>query len=180
MANEDRFPPPPPPSLPQMAPWEAVQQLTKRLDRLITLFEARAPALGITVEAPTFPAPGAPTTIEVTAPWRAGEPIEIHRDNHRAAGTFYTAKLADFRNAKRLVLRVHSELDQDVQITVVGNLRNSRTGVVEKGLALPCVAKTDIEIGLSYDDWTCFVGAKIVITTAPTEGYLQIEVVVQE
>ena len=41
---EPRIHPPPPPTTPRLAPWDAVQELCNKLDRLIAVLEAWAPA----------------------------------------------------------------------------------------------------------------------------------------
>lgn len=183
--NEDgKINPPPPPSTPERAPWEDMRLLINRINRLIELYEAGA------VAAPGAPgapgpagppgAPAEPTEVVVTTPWKAREPEEIYRESLREVGTFYTPKMVDWSDGKRLVLKVHSTLNQAIQITVIGNIRNSPTGIVEIGPALACDAQNDISIGLAWDDWHPFVGCKIVVSTAPTSGELEIEAVVQE
>ncbi|GAH68859.1 unnamed protein product, partial [marine sediment metagenome] len=127
--------------------------------------------------------PGPPAVVapvEVTAPWEAKDIEEIFKESIRVAGTFYSSRMVDWSSGKRLVLKVHSTLNQSAQITAVGNIRNSPTGVVEIGPSLPCAAASDITIGLAWDDWHPFVGAKIVVSTAPTSGVLEVEAVVQE
>lgn len=186
--DKDKIYPPPRPTAPKQAPWTDVQELINRLDRLTTTLESwvsvAAPAApgapGPTIVVEAAPGAPAPTEVTVSTPWKAQDIVEIYKENPRAAGTFYSPKMLDFRNGKRLILHVHSTLDQSIQVTVTGNLRDSRGGIVEKGSAVPCEAKTDIEIGLAWDDFTCFVGVKIVISTAPTEGALLVEGVVQE
>lgn len=184
---ERRIHPPPPPSTPERAPWEDVSLLIERLDRLITLFEAWtgiAPAVPGVPGPPGPPgAPGAPAVtapVEVTAPWEAKDIEKIYKETVRETGTFYSPKMVDWSKGKRLVLKVHSTLNQSVQITAVGNIRNSRTGIVEIGSALSCAANGDITIGLAWDDWMPYIGCKIVVSTAPTSGELEVEAVVQE
>lgn len=187
MVMERKINPPPPPSTPERAPWEDMALLIDRLSRLIELFESWA---GIAPGAPGVPgipgvpgppgAPAVPTPVEVTAPWGAKDIEEIFKESIRAAGTFYCAKMVDWSKGKRLVLRVHSTLNQSAQITAVGNIRDSRTGVAEIEPTLPCAANSDITIGLSWDDWMPYIGCKIVVSTAPTSGELEVEAVVQE
>jgi len=177
--------PQPPPSTPERAPWEDVAVLIERLDRLILLLEAWtgiAPAIPGVPGVPGPPGPpGVPAApVEVTAPWEAKDIEEIFKESIRAAGTFYSPKMVDWSKGKRLVLRVHSTLNQSAQITAVGNIRNSPTGVVEIGSALFCAAASDITIGLAWDDWMPYIGCKIVVSTAPTDGELKVEGVVQQ
>ena len=191
MVMERGIHPPPPPSTPERAPWEDIEVLIERLDRLILLLEAwtgvaAAAAPGVTVVpgVPGLPGPPGPPAVaapvEVTTPWKAKDIEEIFKESIRTAGTFYSARMVDWTKGKRLVLKVHSTLDQSIQVTVVGNIRDNSTGVVEIGSALPCAAASNITIGLAWDDWHPFVGAKIVVSTAPTTGVLEVEAVVQQ
>jgi len=187
MVMEGRVHPPPPPSTPERAPWEDIALLIDRLDRLIALFESWAgiaPAVPGVPGPPGPPGPPAPPAavapVEVTAPWKAKDIEEIFKESIRAAGTLYSPSMVDWSKGKRLVLRVHSTLNQPAQITAVGNIRNSQTGVVEIGSALSCAAAGDITIGLAWDDWMPYIGCKIVVSTAPTSGELKVEAVVQE
>jgi len=54
--EQERIHPPPRPSTPKRAPWEELREITKRLDRLISIWEARAPAPGM----PPVIIPGVP------------------------------------------------------------------------------------------------------------------------
>lgn len=182
--DRTRIHPPPPPSTPERAPWEDIGLLVDRLDRLISLFEAwTGAAPGVPgVPGPPGPpgAPAVPAEVEVTTPWKAREPEEIYRESLRATGTFYSPKMVDWSKGKRLVLKVGSTLDQAIQVTAIGNIRNSQTGIVEIGPALPCAANSVITIGLAWDDWMPYIGFKIVVSTAPATGELKVEAVVQE
>lgn len=185
MVAERRVHPPPPPSTPERAPWEDIDLLIERIDRLILLFEAWtgiAPVIPGVPGVPGVPGPPGPPAapVEVTAPWKAKAIEEIFKESIRTAGTFYSPKMIDWSKGKRLVLRVHSTLNESVQITALGNIRNNRTGIVEIGPALPCAAANDITIGLAWDDWMPYIGVKIVTSTAPTSGELEVEAVVQE
>ena len=187
MVMERKINPPPPPSTPERAPWEDMALLIDRLGRLIELFEAWA---GIAPGAPGVPgvpgvpgppgAPAVPAPVEVTAPWGAKDIEKIFKESITAAGTFYSPRMVDWSKGKRLVLRVHSTLNQSAQITAVGNIRNSPTGIVEIEPTVPCDANGDITIGLAWDDWMPYIGCKIVVSTAPTSGELEVEAVVQE
>ena len=185
MVTERKVHPPPPPSTPERAPWEDIALLIERIDRLILLFEAWtgiAPGIPGVPGVPGPPGPpGAPAApVEVTAPWEAKAIEEIFKESIRAAGTFYSPKMIDWSKGKRIVLRVHSTLNESAQITAVGNIRNSQTGIVEIGPSLPCAAASDITIGLAWDDWMPYIGVKIVISAAPTSGELEVEAMVQE
>ena len=182
--DRGRIHPPPPPSTPERAPWEDLALLIDRLDRLIALFETWTEIVPGAPGVPGVPGvpgpPGVPAPVEVAAPWKAKDIEEIFKESIRAAGTFYSPKMVDWSKGKRLVLRVHSALNESAQITAVGNIRNSPTGVVEIGPSVPCAANGDITIGLAWDDWMPYIGCKIVVSTAPTSGELVVEAVVQE
>lgn len=181
--------PPPPPTTPRLAPWDAVQELCNRLDRLITLMEGVAPP---TAPAPPPEWPGWEPVIskldeilnklevlEITATtvWVAKEPEEIYKKAIRATGTFYTT-MVNWTKGKRLLLSVISSLDQAVQIQPIGNIRNTTGGAVDINSALPCTG--NITIGLAWDDWHPYVGAKITVSVAPASGDLKIEAIIQE
>ena len=188
---EPKIHPPPPPTTPRLAPWDAVQELCNRLDRLIALLEGAAPA-------PPAPPPEWPgwepviskleeirrrlevLEITVTTPWVAKEPEEIYKKGIRTTGTFYSDKMVNWTRGKRLLLRVDSSLNQAVQIQPIGNIRNSKEGAVDINSALPCTANGKITIGLAWDDWHPYIGAKITVSTAPASGDITIEAVIQE
>jgi len=182
MAEEDKVYPPPPVTTPKVAPWDAVQELCNRLDRLISLIEAWVPVTappGVP-GVPSVPGvPGAPVELTIATQWKAGEPIEIFKERIRTAGTFYSPRLIDFRNGKRLVLKTESTLNQPVQIQAVANIYDNRVGIVEIGPITPCPANESTTIGLAWDDLTPYVGMRIAVATAPTTGELKIEGVVQ-
>ena len=70
---QDRFHPPPTPSTPELAPWEAVRALTQRLDKLIGLMEKP-----MAVGAPSFVGiAGAPGTTEQLITIMAAQAPEI-------------------------------------------------------------------------------------------------------
>ena len=184
--------PPPKPTTPSLAPWDAVQNLCNRLDRLIALLEGVAPP------APPPPPPEWPgwepviskleeiksqlktLEISVTTTWEAAEPVEIYRESIRTIGTF-PSELVNWKKGKRLLLKVKNTLDQDAQIQPIGNIRNAVDGAVNIGIILPpCPANGNISIGLAWDDWHPFVGCDITTAVAPISGELKVEAVIQE
>ena len=187
---EQKIHPPPPPTTPRLAPWDHVEALCSKLDRLIALLEGVAPA-------PPAPPPEWPgwepiiskldeiknqlkeLRISVTTTWEAAEPVEIYRESIRAAGTFQS-EMVNWKKGKRLVLKVDSSLDQAVQIQAIGNIANAVDGAVGINSALTCDANGKITIGLAWDDWHPYVGAKITVSAAPASGELKIEAVIQE
>jgi len=46
--------------------------------------------------------------------------------------------------------------------------------------ALPVAANGNISVGLAWDDWQPFVGARIIVGAAPTTGRLKVEYSIQE
>jgi len=184
--SEGKIYPPPTITTPRLAPWDHVDVLCDKLDKLIALLEAWAPT------APTeWPGWGPVTSkldeikeqliaLELTALWVAKEPEEIFRKAIRATGTLKSDKMANWTKGKRLLLRVDSSLDQAVQIQAIGNIGNTVNGAVDIDTAQPCAAGGKISIGLAWDDWQPYIGCKITIATAPTTGNLIISAVIQE
>lgn len=167
--NTGQLHPPPPPSTPRVAPWDAVQELSNRLDRLATILEGWAPG-------------GAPgVSYEFSAIWEAGDkktllvPVAI-----LVAGTT-DSEMADFRKGKRLIIKVTSTLDQAITVQPVGNLDNTIVGATNIGLApIPCPAGANIHIGLAWGDWHPYIGVILTHAIAPTLGTVKVEAVVQE
>ena len=124
--------------------------------------------------------PGEGIEVTVLTPWVAKEPEELYRKEIRAAGTFYTDRMANWTKGKRLVLKVDSSLNQAIQIQPIGNISSSKEGSVDINGALPCTAKGKITVGFAWDDWHPYIGAKIIVGTAPTAGVLTISAVIQE
>lgn len=185
--------PPPPPSTPRLAPWEHVEELCTKLDRLIAILEGVAPA----VPPPPPEWPGwEPVTskldeilkqlkaleIIVTTPWVAKEPEEIYKKAIRTAGTFYSDKMVNWTKGKRLLLKIDSSLNQAIQIQAIGNINNVKEGAVDINGVLPCSANSNISVGPAWDDWHPYVGVKITVAVGavPTGGILNIWAVVQE
>ncbi len=192
MVQQPGIYPPPPPTTPRLAPWDAVQELCNRLDRLIALLEGGAPP------APPAPPPEWPgwepvisklgeilnqlkeLEIKVTAPWVAKEPEEIFRQTIRTIGTFHSDKMVNWTEGKRFLLKVDSSLNQIVQIQPRGNIRAAFDGAVNIVPAWPCAAGGSISIGLAWDDWHPYIGCDITTAAAPTTGTLTISAVIQE
>jgi len=167
--------PPPKPTTPKLAPWDAVQNLCNRLDRLIEILETwPAP--------PAPPEPGVPPAPEVTVStiWQAKPAEKIFGQAIRLAGT-YTSEMADFRKGKRIILKVTNTLDQVVNVLVIGNIVQGIAGATNiTPVVLPCAAFSNISFGLAWDDWTLWVGCTLTIAANPTVGTLKVEAVVQE
>ncbi|GAJ08218.1 unnamed protein product [marine sediment metagenome] len=105
--------------------------------------------------------------------------MEIYREAIKAAGTFYS-ELVNWTKGKRLILKVENTLDQAVQIQPIGNVKNSIDKGTDISSALSCTANGNISVGLAWDDWHPYVGARITVAVAPTSGELKIEAVIQE
>ncbi len=128
--------------------------------------------------------PGVPG-IEVTVltPWVGKEPQLIFQQAIRAAGNSQSDDLVDYRNAKRVVFKVESSLNQAVIVQLVGNITKSFNLATNVNGAFPCPANGNISIGLAWDDWQPYIG--VIITAAPppatpTAGILTIWAVEQE
>ena len=176
---------PPPVSTPSLAPWDAVQNLCNRLDRLIALLEAQAPPAEwpgwepVLSKLEEIRVQLAELKITATTIWEAAEPLEIYRESIRVAGTSFTESI-NWKRGKRLILKVKNTLDQAVQIQPIGNIINARDGAVNINGPFPCAAASGITIGLAWDDWHPYVWARITVAVAPTSGELKIEAVIQE
>jgi hypothetical protein len=118
--------------------------------------------------------------LSVLTPWVAGEPEKIYDEEIRAAGTFYSYHMVDFRNGKRLIFKVDSTLDQGVIIQAIGNIVDDRELATNINGPWPCGASSSISIGLNWGDWHGYVGIRITVAAAPTLGRLSIWDVIQK
>lgn len=169
--NTGKITPPPPLSTPRLAPWDAVQELCNRLDRLISVLE------GLTLGG--APGEGAGVFGEVTDIWEAGPTREILAPVLvRAAGATNT-EVIDFTRGKRLIIKVTSTLDQVTTVQVVGNIENSIIGAGNIGVALPCAAFSNITIGLGWGNWHPYIGVILTHAIPPTQGTVKVEAVIQ-
>lgn len=175
--------PPPPITTPRLAPWDHVEALCQKLDRLIKILEAW-PVPPTPPAPPTPPEPGvppAPPEITVSTIWQAKATEELFNQALRLAGT-YNTEMVDFRKGKRLVLKVTNTLDQPVTVQPIGNIVQGVVGATDiNGPFPPCAAFSNMSIGLAWDDWTLWVGCTLTIALPnPTVGSLKVEAVVQE
>ena len=145
-------------------------EVAERQASLIELLEKWLAAQGIT--------PGVEVT--VLTPWRATEPEEIFSQEIRATGTFYTDKMVDWRQGKRIYFFVESTLNQPVQIQVIGNKTDTKDGATDIDIAYTCPANDNISVGPAWDHWCPYIGIKITVAAAPTAGILTISAVTQE
>lgn len=124
-----------------------------------------------------------PPVVEVTVktPWVAKEPEEIFSQTIRTVGVFFSDKMINFTNGKRLSIKVESTLNQACQIQVLGNIADTRELAVDiYPAALPCAANGNISAVLAWDNWHPYIGVSITTALAPTVGILTVTAVIQE
>lgn len=124
------------------------------------------------------PAEGVEVTVFTR--WQAKEPEEIFNRAILSTGTFYTDKMIDWRQGKRVYFFVESTLNQDVEIQVIGNKADTKEGATDIDIAYTCPKNDNISIGPAWDHWCPYVGIKITVAVAPTAGVLTISAVTQE
>ena len=155
-------------------------EVAERQAALTELFEQWLAAQGIPV------APAAEgVEVTVSTPWIAKEPEQIFSSAIRSAGDFYTDKMVNWTKGKRILFKVESSLNWDVNIQLIGNIVDSKDLATDIGLALPCTANGNISVGPAWDDWHPYVGVRITVPAPPPEpfepaGILTISAVVQE
>jgi len=165
----------------------------EKLDYLIEVLTVLAPVLAEVSEGQTrliaaiqqwLAAQGVPSVpgVEVTisTPWVAKEKEQIFSNAIRSAGTFYSDKMVDLRNGKRILFKVESSLNQAVNLQIIGNDTDSKELATDINGVLPCPANGNISVGLAWDDWHPYVGLKIAVPVAPTAGILTIRATIQE
>jgi len=130
--------------------------------------------------------PGIPTVeVTVRTPWVAKEPEQIFSSAIRSGGTFYSDKMVNWTEGKRILFKVESSLNWDVNIQIIGNINDSKELATDIGLALPCTANGNISVGPAWDDWHPYVGVRITVPAPPPApfepaGVLTISAIVQE
>ncbi|MBA7558432.1 hypothetical protein ES708_00035 [subsurface metagenome] len=141
---------------------------------LIALLEQWLAAQGVV--------PGVEPGVEVTvkAPWVAKEPEQIFSQDIRVAGTFYSNKMVNWTEGKRILFKAESSLNQAAQIQLIGNVVDDMELATDINAAIPCPANGNISIGPAWDDWHPFIGVRITTAVAPTAGILTISAVIQE
>ncbi|GAJ05566.1 unnamed protein product, partial [marine sediment metagenome] len=105
---------------------------------------------------------------------------EIYRFAIRTIGTFYSNKMVDWTRGKRLLVKVESSLDQDVEIQLIGNIVDDMELATDIDIAKTCPANDNISIGPAWDHWCPYIGVKIAVAVAPAAGLLTISAVSQE
>ena len=156
-----------------------IEVLTTLVPVLAEVSERQAALIALLEQLLTAPAEER-ALITVVAPYRAKDPEQIFGSAIRSAGTFYSDKMVDFRNGKRILFKVESSLNQAVNIQVIGNVQDGKELATDINGALPCTANGNISVGLAWDDWTPYIGVRITVAVAPTAGILTIWAVIQE
>ena len=149
-------------------------EVSERQATLIELLEQWLAAQGV---------PGIPTVeVTVRTPWVAKEPEQIFERDIRSAGDFYSDKMVNWTNGKRILFKVESSLNKAVNIQLIGNIVDSKDLATDINGPLPCTANGNISVGLAWDDWHPYIGVKVIVATGaePTAGILTISAVVQE
>ncbi len=150
----------------------ALAELSERQTTLIQLLEQWLAAQGI---------PGVPTVeVTVRTPWVAKELEQIFSQAIRSAGVFYSDRMVNWTEGKRILFKAESSLNQAVTIQPIGNISDDMRLAVDIDGALPLAANANLSVGLAWDDWHPYVGIKITVGVAPTAGLLTISAIVQE
>ncbi len=156
---------------------EGIGALLEQLHRdhldTITALQAIALALGA---AP----PGVVVEVTAVTPWRAKEPVQLLSQAIKSAGTIFTDSMVNWTEGKRLLIKAESSLNQAIQFQPIGNISNTVTLATDIGPVVACPANGNVSIGFAWDDWQPYVGVRITLPIAPTDGILTIWAVVQE
>ncbi len=150
----------------------ALAELSERQTALTQLLEQWLATQGV---------PGI-TTVEVSVrtPWVAKDPEQIFSQALRSAGVFYSDRMVNWTEGKRILFKAESSLNQAVTIQPIGNISDDMSLAVDINGALPLAANANLSVGLAWDDWHPYVGIKITVGVAPTAGLLTISAIVQE
>jgi len=155
-----------------------------KLDYLIELMEALVAGNAAIIEwlQKIHAAQGGEPGIELTVltPWKAKEPETIFEQAIRSAGTFFSDRMVNWTEGKRLLLKAESSLDQAVQLQPFGNIDDTRMLATNIGPPVVCPANGNASIGLAWGDWIPYVGMQITTAIAPAAGLLTIRYVIQE
>ena len=150
----------------------ALAELSERQASLIGLLEQWLATQGV---------PGIPTVeVSVHTPWVAKELEQIFSQAIRSAGVFYSDRMVNWTEGKRILFKAESSLNQAVTIQPIGNISDDMRLAVDINGALPLAANANLSVGLAWDDWHPYVGIKITVGVAPTAGLLTISAIIQE
>ena len=157
-----------------------------KLEYLIELLETLVQGNAIVIEwlAKINAAQGVPgepgVEITVLTPWKAREPETIFEQAIRSAGTFFSDRMVNWTEGKRLLLKAESSLDQAMQLQAIGNVDNTRNQATNIGPPVVCPANGNASIGMAWGDWQPYIGVQITAAIAPTVGILTLRAVIQE
>ena len=179
------------PTTPRLAPWDHVEELSNKLERLIAVLEAWFPTAPPITPPPEWPG-WEPVLLKldeiknllqekaIADNWVAKSPEEILRQAIRTVGSF-TSEMVNWTKGKRLVLVIRNTLDQALLVQPIGNIREAPESAINIGLPMVCAAFNGrISIGFAWDDWQPFIGCIITTVIAPTAGEAWVEAVLQE
>jgi len=95
-----------------------------------------------------------------------------------SANPYYSDPI-NFSNGLRMEIHMESQLDQDIKIQPVGNLRKSWQQATDIGTSITLPAYGTIDIGIWGDQWRRWVWLKITVGTSPTQGNVTADYVIQ-
>ena len=160
-----------------------IEVLTTLVPVLAELSERQATLTDLLRQWLVTQVPGVPGAIavSVSTPWIAKDPEIIFQQAVRNAGVFFSDHMVDFRNAKRMVIKAESSLDQNVIIQVIGNISDTPNLATDLGAPIVCPANGNSDIGIgTNDDWRPYIGVRITVGALPTLGMLTVWAVIQE
>lgn len=123
--------------------------------------------------------PGGTFPTSILTPWVADDPVNIFSQSIRNIGIFLSDSLVDYRNGKRLLFKIESSLNQAVSIQLIGNYNQSFNLAVDINGPIAVPPNGNASIGLAWDDWHPYIGARITTLVAPASGILNIWSVMQ-
>ena len=122
-------------------------------------------------------APG--VKVSVSTPWVAREPEEIFSKAILSAGTFYSDRMVNWTEGKRILFKVESSLNVAIQVQVIGNIVDNKDLATDIGPPITCDANDNTSVGLAWDDWHPYIGVRITVAADPSSGILTISAVTQ-
>ena len=158
---------------------ECQTAIVQLLGQLVDGNQAMIGLLQQLVAAAGIPPPTEGVEVTVLTPWVAKEPEEIFSQAIPGTGTFYTDKMVDWRQGKRVYFFVQSTLNQDIQVQVIGSMTDSKEGATDIGPTKVCPASSNISVEPTWDQWCPYIGIKITVAATPA-GRLTISAVKQE
>jgi len=123
-----------------------------------------------------------PPAVEVTVktPWIAKTPEQIYSYAIRTVGIFYSDRMVDWTEGKRILIKVESTLNVDCEVQVIGNFVDDMNLASDINGPIDIAANENHSIGLAWDDWHPFIGVRITTAIAPAAGILNVWTVIQE